>query len=112
MLAGTVIAVVNVLFVGTRYGFGALPGWFYLVNLLLIPAMFFTLPMFRRAMTTRPYAQRAGLYAVGWAPPYLIYSVSGEALRPGVNLSAVVVSSLLFVVIFALVFAAIRKPQA
>lgn len=111
VLTGVGIAVINILFAGTRYGFATLPVWFYAVQLLLLPAMVYTLRIFGQALRTRPYVQRAALYALGWAPPYLIYSLSGELLRPGVNVGAAVVSAIVFLLIFAAVFAAIRKPQ-
>ncbi len=111
MIAGAVIGVVNVLFAGFRHGFGTLPVWFYAVQILLIPAMMYTLPMFRRAMVTPDFPRRAALYALGWAPPYLIYSLSSELLNPDVNPVAALSNALVFLLLFAVIFAAIRRPQ-
>lgn len=111
VLAGAAIGVVNILFAGFRYSFGTLPVWFYLSQLLLIPAMFYTLPMFRRAMVTPDFLTRAGRYALGWAPPYLVYSLSGELLLPDVNPVTALLNALLLLAVFAVVFAAIRRPQ-
>lgn len=110
LLTGLLIAGVNVLFAGLDHGFDRLPVWFYLVQLLILPAMVLPLRIFPQAAMTPEYLRRAGLYALGWAVPYAIYKFSSDALNPAMTPAASLVSYLFTVIVFALLFAAIRKP--
>jgi hypothetical protein len=109
-VTGLLIAALNVLFAGVEYGFGNLPVWFWLAQLLLIPAMLLPARLFPQAMATRPYLRRAGLFALGWTAPYGVFKVTGDALRPNFSLDASLISLVLICAVFGLVFAAIRKP--
>lgn len=110
VVTGLLIAAVNVLFAGLDYGFNRLPLWFYLVQLLILPAMLLPLRMFPQAAATPDYARRAALYALGWAVPYAIYKFSSDALNPAFTPAASLAGYLFTVMLFALLFAAIRKP--
>lgn len=110
VVTGLLIAAVNVLFAGLDYGFNRLPLWFYLVQLLILPAMLLPLRMFPQAAMTPDYLRRAALYALGWAVPYAIYKFSSDALNPAFTPAASLVGYLFTVMLFALLFAAIRKP--
>ena len=107
---GLLIAGVNVLFAGLDHGFERLPLWFYLVQLLILPAMVLPLRMFPQAALTPDYLRRAALYALGWAVPYAIYKFSSDSLNPAMTPAASLVSYLFTVILFALLFAAIRRP--
>ncbi|MBB5296021.1 hypothetical protein E5F05_09530 [Deinococcus metallilatus] len=111
LVTGLLIAALNVIFAGVEYGFGNLPAWFWLAQLLLIPAMLAPARLFPQAMSTPPYLNRAGLYALGWAAPYAVYKLTGDALRPGFNAGASLISVIFTCILFGLLFAAIRKPQ-
>lgn len=110
-ITGALIGALNVIFAGLDYGFERLPVWFYLVQLLLLPAMLLPLRMFPQAAQTRPYLQRAGLYILGWAVPYAIYKFSSDALSPAFSPANSLVSYLIMVILFGALFAAIRRPQ-
>ncbi|WP_414656940.1 hypothetical protein ACINK0_13225 [Deinococcus sp. VB343] len=110
VVTGLLIAAVNVLFAGLDYGFNRLPLWFYLVQLLILPAMLLPLRMFPQAAMTPDYLRRAALYALGWAVPYAIYKFSSDALNPAFTPAASLTGYLFTVMLFALLFAAIRKP--
>ena len=110
VVTGLLIALVNVLFAGLDHGFERLPVWFYLVQLLILPAMALPLRMFPQAALTPDYLRRAALYALGWAVPYAIYKFSSDALNPALSPAASLVSYLFTVILFALLFAAIRRP--
>lgn len=111
LLTGLVIGAVNIVFAGVEYGFATLPIWFYLVQLLLLPAMLFPTRLFPQAATTRAFAQRAGLYALGWAAPYAVYTFSSDALNIAFDPARTLLRYLLYVAIFGLVFAYLRAPK-
>lgn len=111
LITGLVIALVNILFAGLDYGFAALPVWFYLAQVLLLPLMLIPLRFFPQAAMTSNYVQRAGLYALGWAAPYAVYKFSSDALNPAFTPVASLSSYVIMVVIFALLFAALRRPN-
>lgn len=110
IVTGLMIAALNVLFAGVEYGFGNLPLWFWLAQLLLLPAMLLPARLFPQAMATRPYLRRAGLFALGWTAPYGVFKLTGDALRPDFSLDASLIGLVLLCLIFGLIFAAIRKP--
>lgn len=109
-VTGLLIAALNVVFAGVEYGFGRLPLWFWLSQLLLIPAMLVPARMFPEAAATRSYPRRAGLYALGWSVPYALYRFTGDALRPDFNANASLVTVVLTCLLFGLLFAALRRP--
>jgi hypothetical protein len=111
IFTGVLIGGVNIIFAGVEYGFAALPIWFYLSQLLLIPAMFIPMRMFAQASITPEFLRRASLYALGWAVPYAIYKFAGDALNPAFSPGFSLASYLITVVLFAAIFAAIRKPK-
>ncbi|WP_291429648.1 hypothetical protein [Deinococcus sp.] len=112
LITGLVIAAVNIVFAALDYGLDRLPWWFYVAQLLLIPAM--TLPMryFPQASVTPEYGRRAGLFALGWAVPYAVYKFTGDVLSPAFNPAASLVGYVIAVALFSLIFAALRRPQA
>ena len=111
VVTGLLIAALNVVFAGVEYGFGSLPAWFWLAQLLLIPAMLVPARMFPEAAATRPFARRAGLYALGWLAPYAVYRFTQDALGPSFNANASLFAVIFTCVLFGLIFAAIRRPQ-
>ncbi|WP_034384982.1 hypothetical protein [Deinococcus sp. YIM 77859] len=111
LLTGLLIAALNVLFAGAEYGFATLPLWFWLAQLLLIPAMLAPARLFPQAAMTRPYLARAALYGLGWAAPYAVYKFTGDALRPTFSPVASLVGVVLTCLLFGLIFAALRKPH-
>ncbi|ANE43191.1 hypothetical protein SU48_04765 [Deinococcus puniceus] len=111
VLTGVLIGGVNIIFAGVEYGFAALPLWFYLSQLLLIPAMFIPMRLFAQASITPEFLRRAGLYALGWAVPYAIYKFAGDALNPAFSPVASLIGYLVTILLFAGIFAAIRKPK-
>lgn len=111
-MTGVVIGAVNIVFAGVENGFANLPIWFYLVQLLLIPAMIFPSRLFPQAAVTKNYLQRAGLYALGWAVPYAVYTFSSDALSIAFDPVRTLLKYLLMVVIFGAVFAVLRAPKA
>lgn len=110
LITGAVIGVLNIVFTGVQYGFEMLPVWFYLAQLLLIPAMVLPMRLFPQAAVTTDYLRRAGLFAMGWAVPYAIYKFSADALNPLFSPVSSLASYVLLVLVFALLFAAIRRP--
>ena len=110
LVTGLLIAALNVVFTGLEYGFGSLPLWFWLAQLLLLPAMLAPTRVFPQAAVTRPYLRRAGLFALGWSAPYAVYRLSSDALRPDFNGLASLLSLLVVCLLFGLIFAALRKP--
>lgn len=111
VFTGILIGGVNIIFAGVEYGFATLPIWFYLSQLLLIPAMFIPLRMFAQAAVTPEFLRRASLYALGWAVPYAIYKFAGDALNPAFSPVASLAGYVITVILFAGIFAAIRKPK-
>nr|WP_103127967.1 hypothetical protein [Deinococcus aerius] len=111
VVTGLLIAALNVVFAGVEYGFGRLPLWFWLTQLLLIPAMLVPARMFPEAAATRAYPRRAGLYALGWLAPYAVYKFTGDALRPDFNANASLLAVVVTCLLFGLIFAALRRPQ-
>ncbi|MEF2280449.1 hypothetical protein V3W47_19320 [Deinococcus sp. YIM 134068] len=111
IVTGLLIAALNVVFAGVEYGFGTLPAWFWLSQLLLIPAMLVPARVFPEAAATPAYARRAGLYALGWSAPYAVYKFTGDALRPGFSADASLFGVVFTCLLFGLIFAAIRRPQ-
>lgn len=110
LVTGLMIAALNVLFAGVEYGFGNLPLWFWLAQLLLLPAMLLPARLFPVAASTRPFLRRASIYALGWLAPYGVFKVTGDALRPDFSLDASLIGLILLCWIFGLVFATLRKP--
>lgn len=110
IVTGLLIAALNVLFSGVEHGFRALPLWFWLAQLLLLPAMLLPARLFPVAAHTRPFLRRASLYALGWLAPYGVFKVTGDALRPDFNLDASLIGLVVLCWIFGLVFASLRKP--
>lgn len=111
VVTGLLIAALNVIFAGVEYGFGRLPLWFWLAQLLLIPAMLVPARLFPEAGATRAYLRRAGLFALGWSAPYAIYKFTGDALRPDFNANASLFAVVFTCLLFGLIFAAIRRPR-
>lgn len=110
LITGVVIAAVNILFAALDYGLDTLPVWFYLAQLLLLPAMLLPIRYFPQAAVTRELLPRAALYAMGWAVPYAIYKFAHDALSPAFQPAGSLVSYLITVALFSLLFAAIRRP--
>ncbi|WP_346763192.1 hypothetical protein [Deinococcus sp. Arct2-2] len=111
ILTGVLIGGINIAFAGVKYGFEALPIWFYLSQLLIIPAMFIPMRMFAQASVTPEFLRRASLYALGWAVPYAIYKFAGDALSPAFSPAFSLIGYVITVLLFAGIFAAIRKPK-
>lgn len=111
LVTGLLIAALNVIFAGLENGFGNLPAWFWLAQLLLIPAMLVPARVFPEAATTRDYLRRGLRYALGWSVPYAVYKFTGDALRPGFSATASLVAIVLTCLLFGLIFAAVRRPQ-
>ncbi|GGK23177.1 hypothetical protein GCM10008955_15880 [Deinococcus malanensis] len=112
LITGLVIGALNIVFAGVQYGFDTLPVWFYLAQLLLIPAMILPMRFFPQAAMTRDFGRRAALFGLGWAVPYAIYKFAGDVLSPTFNPAASLISYLVMVLVFAVLFATIRKPQS
>ncbi len=112
LVTGLVIGVVNIIFAGIQYGFAELPLWFYLAQLLLIPAMLFPGRLFPQAATTKNFFQRAALYALGWAVPYAVYTFSADALYLAFDPARTLLKYLLMVLMFGVLFAVVRAPRA
>lgn len=111
IVTGLLIAALNIVFAGVEYGFGALPVWFWLAQLLLIPAMLVPARIFPEAAATRAYPRRAALYALGWLAPYAVYRFTGDALRPLFSAPGSLLAIVFTCVLFGLIFAAIRRTQ-
>ncbi|AWN23214.1 hypothetical protein DKM44_08225 [Deinococcus irradiatisoli] len=112
LIASLVMAALNVFFAaGQIGGLSALPLWFYLAQLLLIPAFIFNVQLFPQASRTPDFVRRSGLYALGWALPFGVYKLSQDMLSPvfsvGVSLFTLLVTCLLFGVVMAF----LRRPQ-
>ena len=112
LVTGLLIGLVNIAFAGWQSGFSTLPLWFYLCQLLLLPAMLIPMQLFPQAALTAAYLPRAGLYALGWAVPYALYKFSSDALTPAFDPLASFVSYLVTVLLFGLIFAVLRAPKA
>lgn len=110
LILGLIMGALNVAFSGFNYGFDALPAWFYLAQLLLLPAMLLPLRYFPQATQTRDFVPRAALYAMGWGVPYAVYTFSHDALSPAFDPVATLGAYLIAVAVFSLLFAAIRRP--
>lgn len=111
VVTGLLIAALNVLFAGVEYGLAQLPLWFWLSQLLLIPAMLAPARLFPQAMASRNYLTRAALYALGWAAPYAVYKFTGDALRPTFSPTASLMGVVVTCALFGLIFAALRRPR-
>lgn len=111
LLTGLLIAALNVIFSALEFGLGRLPLWFWLAQLLLLPAMLAPARLFPEASAAPGYPRRAGLYALGWAAPFAVYKLSGDALRPDFYPLASLIGVVVICVVFGLIFAAIRRPQ-
>lgn len=111
LITGLVIGAVNIAFAGLEYGFAELPLWFYLVQLLLLPAMLFPMRLFPQAATTKNFLQRVALYALGWAVPYAVYTFSSDALYLAFDPARTLVKYLLMVTVFGVLFAVLRAPK-
>lgn len=110
LITGVIIGALNIVFGGIEYGFASLPIWFYLVQLLLIPAMLVPMFYFPQAAVHPDFLHRAAYFAMGWAVPFAIYKFSLDVLSPNFSPAASLISYLLVITIFSLVMAAIRKP--
>ena len=110
LITGLVIGALNIVFGGLEYGFARLPIWFYLVQLLLIPAMLVPMFYFPQAAVARDFPRRALYFALGWAVPFAIYKFSLDVLSPSFSPAASLLSYVVVIVIFSLVMAALRKP--
>ena len=108
---GLIIGVVNLLFSGWEYGFRSLPLWFYLMQLLLLPAMLLPMQLFPQASMTRDFFKRAGLFALGWAVPYAIYKLSADALSLNFSPLSSLLGYLLMLLFFGVLFAVLRAPK-
>lgn len=110
LITGLIIGALNIVFGGFEYGFDRLPIWFYLVQLLLIPAMLVPMFYFPQAAVARDYLRRAAYFAMGWAVPFAIYKFSLDVLNPNFSPAASLSSYVVVIVAFSLIMAAIRKP--
>lgn len=111
LLSGLIIGAINILFSGWQYGFAGLPLWFYLMQLLLLPAMLLPLHFFPQAAASREFARRAGLYALGWAVPYALFRLSADALSLNFAPLGSLGNYLLMLAFFSLLFAFLRAPK-
>ena len=111
LLSGLLVALLNVAASGLQYGFGSLPLWFYLSQLLLLPAMFFPMRFFPRAALTANFWQRTGLFALGWAVPYAVYRFSGDVLSLRFNPLSSLLMYLAVLALLSLGFAVLRAPK-
>lgn len=111
LMTGLIIGVLNIVFAGLQFGFSSLPIWFYLAQLLLIPAMLLPMRFFPQAAMTSNFMERAGLYALGWAVPYAVYKFAGDAVSPTFSPQSSLVTYLITVLIFGVAFAIIRAPK-
>nr|WP_157458195.1 MULTISPECIES: hypothetical protein [Deinococcus] len=110
LIAGALIGLLNIVFVALDHGLPNIPVWFYLAQLLLLPAMLLPMYYFPQAATTRNFLHRAGLFALGWAVPFAIYKLSSDALKPNFDLAAALISYVVTLALLSLLFAAIRRP--
>ncbi|WP_188901478.1 hypothetical protein [Deinococcus aerophilus] len=111
LVTGLIIAALNVVFGGLEYGFARLPVWFYLAQLLLIPAMLVPMRYFPMAAVTPDFLRRAVYFALGWAVPFAIYKFSLDVLNPLFSPAASLISYLTVIIAFALIMAAVRRPN-
>ncbi|WP_135228521.1 hypothetical protein [Deinococcus fonticola] len=111
LISGALIGALNIVFGGLQFGFPNLPLWFYLAQLLLIPAMLFPMRFFPQASMTQNFVQRTALFALGWAVPYAIYKFSGDALSDTFSPLRSLGSYLWWVLILSAMFAVLRAPQ-
>ncbi|EYB68731.1 hypothetical protein DEIPH_ctg017orf0069 [Deinococcus phoenicis] len=111
LLTGLLIAAVNVIFAGVEYGFGNLPAWFWLAQLLLLPAMLGPLRLFPHVLAVRPYLARAGRFALGFAAPYAVMQFTERALRPDFSAGLTLFNVVFFCLLMGLFCAAIYKPR-
>ncbi|WP_221088559.1 hypothetical protein [Deinococcus aquaedulcis] len=112
LITGVVIGLLNIVFAALDYGLENLPLWFYAAQLLLLPAMILPMRYFPQASGTRDFLQRAGLFALGWAVPFAIYKFAHDVLSPVFDPVASLISYVVTVLLFSLIFAAIRRPKA
>ncbi len=110
LITGVIIGALNIVFGGLEYGFASLPIWFYLVQLLLIPAMLVPMFYFPQAAVAQDYLRRAAYFAMGWAVPFAIYKFSLDVLSPTFSPAASLSSYVVVIAAFSLIMAAIRKP--
>ncbi len=110
LITGLVIGALNIIFGGVEYGFASLPVWFYLAQLLLIPAMLVPMFYFPQAAVARDFLRRAAYFAMGWAVPFAIYKFSLDVLSPTFSPAASLISYLFVIAAFSLIMAAVRKP--
>ncbi len=111
LVTGLIIAALNIVFGGLEYGFARLPAWFYLAQLLLIPAMLVPMRYFPLAAVTTDFLRRAAYFALGWAVPFAIYKFSLDVLNPLFSPAASLISYLTVIIAFALIMAAVRRPN-
>jgi hypothetical protein len=111
LVTGLIIAALNIVFGGLEYGFARLPVWFYLAQLLLIPAMLVPMRYFPLAAVTTDFLRRAAYFALGWAVPFAIYKFSLDVLNPLFSPAASLISYLTVIIAFALIMAAVRRPN-
>lgn len=111
VVAGLVVAAVNILFTGLEYGFGNLPLWFYAMQLLLLPAMLLPLHFFPLAGQTQNFLHRMALFAQGWAVPYAIYRLSADAMSLTFSPLGSFISYLVMLLMLSALFAVLRTPK-
>lgn len=111
LISGALIGLLNIVFSGLQFGFASLPWWFYVAQLLLIPAMLFPMRFFPQAALTSNFVQRTALFALGWAVPYAIYRFSGDALSENFDPLRSLGSYLWLMVILSIAFAVLRAPR-
>ena len=106
------MAALNIFFsAGQHGGLSNLPLWFYLAQLLLIPAFIFNVQLFPQASRTPGFAQRVGLYALGWLLPFGVYKLSADLLSPVFSLGVSLTSLLVICLVFGVIMAYLRRPQ-
>ncbi|WP_161882137.1 hypothetical protein [Deinococcus alpinitundrae] len=113
LIAAVIMAALNVFFAASQYGgLNTLPLWFFLSQLLLIPAFIFNVQLFPQASRTADFARRTGLYALGWALPFGVYKLSQDLLSPAFSLGVSLVSLLVTCLLFGVVMSFLRRPQS
>ncbi|WP_293912045.1 hypothetical protein [Deinococcus sp.] len=109
LVAAVIMAALNVAFSAGQYGLSALPGWFYLAQMFLIPAFILNVQLFPRANSAPQFAVRAGLYALGWALPFSVYKLSQDLLSPAFSLGASLISLVVTCALFGVLMAYLRR---
>lgn len=112
LIASVIMAALNIFFAAGPFGgISALPLWFFLAQLLLIPAFVFNVQLFPQANRTPEFARRVGLYALGWALPFGVYKLTQDLLSPTFSAGVSLMSLLVTCLLFGVVMAFIRRPH-